>query len=348
MNEIKVLQVIDQLNVGGAEKVFVDLCNILKENNLNVSALFLLQGGTFSKGLKSDIPIFELFRENKWNISSLFECSKIICRFDIVHCHFRHVYRYISLVKKIFKLDCEIILHDHYGSIDLDKKVPFLLDTFFNPKYYIGVSSTLVDWSRNCLMIAPSRTFLLENIVIKKEEVNNTIRKNFDLLLVSNIKPVKNNIFAVNVAEKCNSSLLIIGQNQNNEYNKQLIKSCNEARIDCQIVDTVVNAQDVMNRVDFGLHTSKSETGPLVLIEYLAQGLPFLAYETGEVAKILKPYFPNYFIDNFDEEQWVNRIQKIKNEIIDKELMQEIFAKHFSSKDYYKKIMTIYLCIIKN
>jgi glycosyltransferase involved in cell wall biosynthesis len=94
-----------------------------------------------------------------------------------------------------------------------------------------------------------------------------------------------------------------------------------------------------------GLHTSKSETGPLVLIEYLAQGLPFLAYDTGEVASILKPYFPEYFMDNFDIDKWEQRITKLLKENPDYDKMNFVFEKHFGKEQYFEKLNAIYTCI---
>ena len=39
---------------------------------------------------------------------------------------------------------------------------------------------------------------------------------------------------------------------------------------------------------DAGLATSKNETGPLVVLEYMAGGLPFLATDTGEIAHAVR------------------------------------------------------------
>ena len=100
---MKILQVIDVLNVGGAERVFVDMCNILKENNQNVTALILLnKRGDLTVNL--NIPIIELNRRNKWDVFTMYKCSLILKEYDIIHCHLRQVYKYLSLVKLIFNV----------------------------------------------------------------------------------------------------------------------------------------------------------------------------------------------------------------------------------------------------
>lgn len=340
----KIIQVIDTLNVGGGERVFVNICNILKDNEEDVTAFFLLTPGLLSAELKEGIPQLFLNRGNKFGIKKMAECASIIRQFDIVHCHFRHVYRYIKLVAKLFFVKSTIILHDHYGSIDIDKKVPRFFKSFLKSCYYIGVSKSLCQWARNELNLSPSKIFLLENIIIpfRQREVNHS-SKTFDWLLVSNIKQIKNNLFAIELAKKAQKRILLVGQNQDEKYYNLLLDQSDDEKI---VIDSKVNnAQSVMHLANLGLHTSKSETGPLVLLEYLAQGIPFLAYETGEVAKILKHYFPDFFIDNFDMDKWLERIKKIENSTNDKVEMQEVFNKHFGVNAYYKKLKSIYKCI---
>lgn len=338
---MRIIQVIDTLNVGGAEKVFVDMSNILFENQQDINVLFLLEGGELQSELKEEITFHELKREKKWSLKKIKECSQILQTFDLIHCHFRHVYRYITLVKLLFPFKGKVILHDHYGSIEVDQKKPFLFSSFFKPKYYIGVSKTLTKWAEKTLSVSSKNVFLLENISIKS-----TIRapqmKQYDFILVSNIKPIKNNLFAVQLAQKMNKKLLLVGQNQDPGYYERIKQTITDK---VEIETTISNAQSVMHWANFGLHTSVSETGPLVLIEYLAHGLPFLAYDTGEVAQRLKKDFPLFFIDNFDLEQWQERIQKIKEMPVDYAKFDNIFEKEFGQQNYYQKLEAIYLCI---
>lgn len=340
----KILQVIDTLNVGGGERVFVTICNILKENKEDVTAFFLLTPGHLSAELGNEIPQLVLNRDNKFGIKKMAECASVIRKFDVVHCHFRHVYRYVKLVAKLFFVKSTIVLHDHYGSIDIDQAAPGFFQAFLKPSHYIGVSKSLCNWAVSQLKLAPSRIFLLENIIIPiSQKERKAGLKSFDWILVSNIKPIKNNIFAVELAKKAQKSILLLGQNQDGKYYDLVMNQVGGGNI--EIDSSVNNAQEVMHLAKLGLHTSKSETGPLVLIEYLAQGIPFLAYETGEVSKILKPYFPDFFIDSFEFDLWLERIEKIQNSPIDKEKMQQVFEKYFGKHAYYEKLRTIYQCI---
>lgn len=340
---MKILQVIDTLNIGGAERVFVDVCNILKENDQDVSALILLENkGKLAKEL--NIPIIDFSRNHKWDIVAMYRCSQILNKYEIVHCHLRHVYRYIALVNLVFRSKAKIVFQDHYGSIGVDTSIPFLFNIILKPSYYIGVSQTLTDWAIEKVQLKQKNVFLLQNI-IRKLETTEATTKSSDLLLVSNIKPIKNNAFAIQVAKELRLSLLIIGRNQNDAYYNELLNEIDHKVI--KINESISKAQLVMGSAMIGLHTSKSETGPLVLIEYLAQGLPFVAYKTGEVAQMLANDFPEFFIDNFEIHEWKEKVQNLLDNSFDRSKMKRVFEQHFGEQQYYTKLKNIYLCVIK-
>lgn len=340
MREVKVLQVIDTLNVGGAERVFVDLTNLLYEYNVSVSAMFLLNRGALQKELNPNIETIEIKRKKKFSFKAFLKTAETIRQFQIIHCHLRHTYRYVKLVQRIFFIKTDVILHDH-GLIKVDKRIPLLLDGFLKPKYYIGVSRELNEWALTALGVADSNISLLENIIRKQpaEPIENG--KESGIVLVSNIKPNKNQLFILEVLRELSVPMTFIGGIQDAIYYSGL-KEKSKQMENIKFLTSIDNIQPELRFYRLGLHSSGSETGPLVLIEYLAQGLPFLAYETGEVAKILKPYFPQYFIDNFDRKKWRERILLLLEEKSDKSKMQEVFNKHFGSRQYVEKCLKIY------
>lgn len=341
---MKILQVIDKLEIGGAERVFVDMCNILHKNNQDVSALILLENrGELANELR--ISIIELRRKNKWDVHSMYQCSKILKKYDVIHCHLRHVYKYIALVNFIFRCNSKVLFQNH-SSTQVQKKELFFIKTLIKPQYYIGVSRMNTDWAERYLKLSKSKFFLLENIITQRK-LQTIPEKSFDFILVSNIKPTKNNRFAVELSKMLNKSLLLVGKNQNESYFSEIVQLAQSTE-NIKIDTTTTVAQEIIPSAKLGLHTSKAETGPLVLIEYLAQGIPFLAYETGEVAKILKPYFPEYFIANFDAHQWTERIHTLLRIQTDVRMMQEVFDKYFGEDQYYSKLIKIYECVIKN
>jgi len=340
---MKILQVIDKLDLGGAERVFVDLTNILYENKYDVCCLFLIEKGYLSKQLNSNIAYFELNRKNKFSFQKIFECANILKKYDVIHCHMRHVYRYIKLISKIFAINNVIIFHEHSGLINSNSKIPFLFNSYFKPKYYIGVSKSHTEWAINKIRIDKKNVFYLPNTIIWDNCIHegNKVRQS-DFLLIGNIKETKNHIFAVEIAKKLNKSLNIIGYNQSKLYFEELEKKIVQLGADVIIYENIDSVKNQILSSKMGISTSFHESGPLVLIEFLCAGLPFLSYKTGEVSEIVHKYYPEFFIDNFNIDDWSNRIKLILGNNYSPDNLQEIYTIHFSPSVYYTRLTKIY------
>lgn len=339
---MKILQVMDTLSTGGAERVFVDMCNILHENIKDVSAMLLLEDrGELVSQL--NVPIVPFSRKSKWNISSMYACSKILKQFDIIHCHSKHTFRYIKLVCLLMRVDKKLILQDH-SSFKIQGKQLLLFKYVFRPDCYIGVSEAINQHAIKNVGLSPERVFLLENIILKSSsDIKYPLT---DLIVVSNIKSTKNNLFALELLSVFpEKSMRVVGHVQESSYYDEMCAYIIKHNLTVEFITNINEVQPLLKYSKVGLHTSPSETGPLALIEYLAQGLPFLAYETGEVAKMLKPHFPDYFIDNYDLEQWKERLDLILSSPPDTQKMTKVFEQNFGEKHYFEKLENIYTCI---
>jgi glycosyltransferase involved in cell wall biosynthesis len=334
--------VIDNLKIGGAEKVFVDIVN-LANNKVEFDVLLItdFEGDTYK--LPENIHINELHRKNKYSLIKIFELKKILSNYENIHIHMRHTFHYLSIVKFIFSLKSKFILHDHYGKINIDKKPPFLMYKLFKPNFYIGVCSELSKWAVEVWKLKTEYVFCfqnLPNLECLKNFQNPDQVKNGKLIMVGNIKSLKNQLFALNIANSINMKIDFIGRNQDDEY-YNLIKENLE---DNKILEDCSNVSSILGKYTMGIFTSKSESGPLVVLEYLVCGLPFLAYKTGGISDLLYKYYPDFFIDNFDKNNWIEKLNQIiiSPPVIDKEEVKEILNKEFNREMYLDRLISIY------
>ena len=79
---MKICQVIDTLNVGGAERVCVDMCNMLEEKKVDFHLLVLVSKGELFNDLNENVDYTILNRNNKFSISKFKETSDVIRQFD--------------------------------------------------------------------------------------------------------------------------------------------------------------------------------------------------------------------------------------------------------------------------
>ena len=84
----------------------------------------------------------------------------------------------------------------------------------------------------------------------------------------------------------------------------------------------------------------------MTVLEYLAQGLPFLSFKTGEIVFHVNKEFPEFVIDNWNEEEWIARINKLLNHSFDKENLKAYFDRHFGEDQYVAQCLKIYQSIL--
>lgn len=345
---MKILKIIDTLDLGGTEKVFVDLANILSENEVEVEIYCLLKPSVLDKELNSNIKINYLNRKNKANLFFLFKLYKKIKDFTILHIHSRQVMRYVGLLYLIpfIKLP-KIVFQDHYGLIENDKSIDFILSKVLNKiDGYIAVSSQLLEWFNN--LYPEKKSFLLPNIIrVKTSNKVYANKKQNSILMIGNFREQKNYSFAISIIKELPTefTLTILGQKTDNQYYKKIKKEIFDKKISdrVNIITNVKEVFPIIPNFDIAMHTANTETGPLVAIEYLANKIPFLMYKTGYVSSILNEKLPEYLMQDFNVFNWVNKIKYLlnnRNNFIPQN--EIIFKEYFSEQNYLNGCLKIY------
>ena len=98
----KILQIIDTLDSGGMENVFVDMCNILNRNCTNVTILFTRKPGPLSKKLNSNIKQISLNRRWRFSAIAAVKLFLIINNYNIIHVHGRYNFSYVKAVTSLY------------------------------------------------------------------------------------------------------------------------------------------------------------------------------------------------------------------------------------------------------
>jgi glycosyltransferase involved in cell wall biosynthesis len=343
---MRVAMVLDLIISGGAENVCLDIINRFQQD-FNFDFISISQSENANKYFKCHVNTYQLERKNKLNLFTAYQLHSKLSEFNIIHVHLRHTYRYVAWVKRVFRGKYKIILHDHEGKIYINENPPFPEFKFLKPDFYIGVCDKLVQWSETVWGMEHQKTSTLLNLPFVESKENNFTDdiEDFDYVLVGNIKTIKNQMFATNLIGEMNRKITFFGNNQENEYFHIIENSPN-----CKIVQNVNVNQKLLSRFKFGLCTSISESGPLVVMEYLMAGIPFLAYKVGGMSDAIAEYFPEYFIENFNREEWIDRIAEIENNPIPKEIYEErmnrLLEEKFNAEQYKAQLMEIYQSLI--
>ena len=124
---------------------------------------------------------------------------------------------------------------------------------------------------------------------------------------------------------------------------QQKVAKIDKSFITDVVIDTGnVDVREEYNKYSIAIHTSPKETGPLVLLEYLSAGIPFIAYNTGSVAAAVSKELPILFVDNFESQRWQKQIETIKEDSSLTNKMQALYRRAFTTEQYLNKCLDIY------
>ena len=353
-NKLTVVQIIDQLNVGGAERVLVTLSNLLCEKGHSVTVLTTVNKGVLVSQLNESIPVIDLQRKWKWNPFKMYQLIKAIRDFDIIHVHSSYNLRYVYLASKLFGLQKLIFFHEHFWDAALNKKVSWHQRLIYPKTILIAVSRSIEQWALQTLKMESKRVFLLPNTVnafadksIKKHTAQNVFR----LVLVANVRSIKHIEFAIDLLRVLNTThhfhLTIIGKPTEMNYLEMLQQKIRQLEL-ADSINFIFDADEIqplLYQFDLAVHTSKSESGPLVLVEYLAKQLPFITFNTGEVAQQIRAELPECIVDNFNTGTWIEKINFLlidENRELVLQKMQQVFKAYYSAEKYYSSCIHIY------
>ena len=162
--------------------------------------------------------------------------------------------------------------------------------------------------------------------------------------MVGNIRPEKNYPFIFKLAAITKSKIDIYGKFTNKGYREEIEKLRPD---NVKITEGVSDIQGILGKYEMALHCAPVETGPLVLIEYLAQGIPFITYNTGQVVEQIRDKLPDFIVSSFDVNEWLKAIEALKKKIEAdsgrlKSRMKEVFDENYSEEKYYEKCLKIY------
>ena len=308
---MRIVQIIDSLAVGGAEKMAVNYANALS-GKIEFSGLVATRAeGTLKNQLHEAVSYLFLNRKKVIDFGAIFKLRKF-CKDNKVEYLQPHSSSYfIAVLVKISCPSLKIIWHDHNGLSEfISTQKSFLLKVasyFF--KGIIVVNFKLKNWAEkelHCNKVVYLPNFTSQDFIITSE----TLLKGIEgkrILCLANLRDQKNHFFLLEVAEQLKKShpdwtFHLVGKDFEDEYSTHV-----KAKIENKkLTDTVFvygsknDIHHIINQSDIAILTSKSEGLPVVLIEYGLLKKPVVSTNVGEIPLIIHDGI-NGFIVGVDE-----------------------------------------------
>jgi glycosyltransferase involved in cell wall biosynthesis len=366
-----IMHVIDTLSVGGAERMLVDIANATDKNKFSVSVCVTRSDHVLAQELHNYIPLRILDRKSRFDFNGFngirqFSQEQNV---DLYHAHSRSTYSFLLAAQTLGFIEKPIILHDHFGKI-IDDHVPAWFKYIGANKltYYIGVCDELAEWGIKA-GVNQDKVSVVENALDLRRFIDNPSLDLHSLLnipinqkiciMVGNIRSEKGLDILVDAIEQIPFSQLpvfvIVGKEADITYSTLCRNKIHDVGLESnfRFIGPKESSISWIKGADLGIIPSRSESGPLVLIEYMACGLPYICSNVGGISNRVYQYLPTQFYDPNNAKQlsdkMIELLKKSKDEFIEStEMNKELANRLFDINNRIPVISNIYQTVLKN
>jgi glycosyltransferase involved in cell wall biosynthesis len=351
---MRIVQVIDSLEIGGAEKMAVNYANSLSKK-IEFSGLIATRiEGELINQLNNEVSYLFLNRKKVIDFGAIFRLRNYCKRYNIDFLQPHSSSYFIALLVKIIYPKIRIIWHDHNGLSEfISSQKSFILKIasyFF--KGIIVVNYKLKHWAEkelNCSNVLYLPNFTTENSNLKHD----TILKGIDgkrILCLANLRDQKNHFLLLEVADRLKKSYSdwtfhLVGKDFEDEYSSKIIALIKSKKLSNNVFlyGSKNDVNNIINQSEIAILTSKSEGLPVALIEYGLMKKPVISTNVGEIPFIIQDGINGFIVGVNEIDDFYERLIKLIDDMdfrdsLGNSLYQTIIENH-SEEGVIKKYL---------
>jgi len=369
-SELRILHVITNLKMGGAERLTIDICSKLAETPFIKVALVLLEND-IEYELPNTFPIYILKNNcqlsiKKPNKFDNYEFEKIIHDFkpQIIH---SHLFESEIISRYTIFNDIRYFTHIHdnirqfKSKFNLSKKenLTELFERRWIFKRYKKTNNKFISISRDTtnfsLKYLPKK--IAENIFYLPNSIDTQTFKQIPKFSINKLKLVtigslvskKNHRFLIEVVNELikkniDVELTIIGEGKLKNELQDLI---NDLKL-TNYINLIGNQKDIpgyLNKSTLYVHSATYEPFGLVLLEAMASGTPIVSLNGNGNKELITNYENGFILDEPNVQLFVEKIIELNE---DPKLYEQFqkngieFSQQFDIKNYTAKLINIY------
>ena len=354
MKQVRAIQIIDSLNLGGAETLAVNIANALQEENHPSFLCTTRLEGDLKESMHKNVEYIFLERKSKLDFKAIIKLYKYIRKhqINVIHAHSTSIL-IATVVKFFLGKKVKLIWHAHSGAyIHLKgiKLIVFKLCSYIMSAIIV-VNKNLLEWSKK---LHAKETELLHNFPSFVNKSKKTILKGKEgkrIICVAGLRKEKDHLmllksFSLINKEAKDWTLHIVGKDYQDSYSKSLYEfvEANNLGTSTFFYGAVTDIENVLSQADIGVLSSESEGFPISIVEYGLMKLPILVTDVGELREIVMDKRGISEAKNVME-----YTQKLECLIQDKVVRDEISSKfhervisEYSKESFLKKLLQIY------
>ncbi|TRO63895.1 glycosyltransferase [Christiangramia sabulilitoris] len=296
---MRILQLIDTLHPGGAERVALNYANSLLKYGMQSHICATRDKGILIDEIQVEARFHFLGKKNTFDLLALKKFRNIIRenKIDVVHAH--GTSWFFAVLCKILGVKFKLIWHDHYGQSEFLNRRNLQSLRFFSAYFdgIISVNKKLRDWAINKLKF--KNVIFLNNFIKIREEsdirpVKLKGNSEIKLICVANLRAQKDHrtlleAFQILTKDYNSISLHLFGKEYNDQYSED-IKNLIESLTSVYWYGEQKEIYSYLCQADIGILSSVSEGLPLALLEYGMARLGVVITDVGECRRVIGKY----------------------------------------------------------
>ncbi|MDX1979541.1 MAG: glycosyltransferase [Bryobacteraceae bacterium] len=296
---VGVLQMVDSLLAGGAERMGVTLSNLLPRDRFTPHLCATRAGGPLEDFVAGDVPRLKLGRKGPVDRSALKRTLRYIRDngVRIIHAHASSLF-YARLVS-MFPPYPKVVWHDHYGNCELNDRPVWLYRLATNRiGAVITVNEMLAKWAQKSLAVPGDRVWFIRNAVDIPQHVDAAGdlpgAPGKRILCVANLRPQKDHPTLVRamklvLREEPEAHLILVGNVTEPPQRDLIFSEISQLGLERHItyLGPRNDVAQVIKACDVAVLSSVSEGLPLVLLEYGSLRLPAVCTSVGQCPEVL-------------------------------------------------------------
>lgn len=353
---MRVLQLIDSLDLGGAERLAVEYANMLSQH---IEQSYLCASrfeGKLISTINPNVNYLFLGRKHTLDYDAIKRLDSYIKKEKITIIHAHSTSYFIATILKFKNPSILLIWHNHSGaSVNLSgikMKVLRFCSKYFNT--IISVNEDLVAWANKKLkskkaLYLPNFVNFSKDVMLLEKEIKGVSGKR--IVCLANLRHPKGHQFLIESfvsvqKEIPQTTLHLIGKDFNDEYSnaiKVLIKE-HQLEESVFIYGQLSNPESLLEQCDIGVLSSSSEGLPMALLEYGRAKLAVVVTDVGYCSKVVKEY--GKFVSYGDKKTMSDAIKSYLNDeekqLKDSSLFREHIKDNYSETYVCDQIINVY------
>lgn len=347
---MRILQIIDSLEAGGAERMAVNYANALA-NAIDFSGLVVTRKeGALLNQINKKVSYLYLNKMGTMDWKALSKLRKFVIenKIEVVHAHSTSFF--LAFLLKLSCPSLQLIWHDHYGDSEFLSKRPSMALRLTLPIFdgIIAVNQNLKNWAeqkihfKNVVYLPnfPSE----ENHVLEKTVLSGIQGKR--IVCLANLRVQKNHFLLLEVAKKVQEShpewtFHLVGKDFGDDYSSQIKNLVLEFNLEKNvfIYGSKQDVKNILEQSTIAVLTSKSEGLPVAILEYGCYAKPIVATNVGEIPLLIQDGINGFMVETGKAQLFYDSLVKL----MENQTLQKDFGKALQKtiNDSYSEQMVI-------